>query len=197
MANDPFEILGIGPDSGPDEIKSAFRRLAKKYHPDITGGADEKFRRILLAYQQLNGYGGTGVEESESYDYYMKVEIDRERNKVQDLFDDFRDGILTFFDIDAPEYLDLFIELSPAEAQRGGRLKLDLPLLRKCRSCYGFGQPFFISCRNCGGTGEEEYRKTAMLDLPQGIADGDRKRMRIDNLHLTVVFKIGKQGSDA
>lgn len=196
MTTDPFEILGLNRDAGPDEIKRAFRRLAKKYHPDITGGADEKFRRILLAYQQLSGYGRGRIEDGERFDYYMKVEIDRERNKIQDLFDDFRDGLLAFFDVDAPEYLDLFIELSPDEARRGGRLKLDLPLLRKCRACYGFGQPFFISCRTCRGTGEEEYRESAIISIPEKTDDGDQARMIIDNLHLTVVFKIGKQGSD-
>jgi molecular chaperone DnaJ len=195
MSIDPFKILGIGRNAKPDEIKKAFRRLAKRYHPDITGGADEQFRRILLAYQQLTGFTGHADQDGQ-YDYYMKVEIDRERNKVQDLYDDFRDGILTFFDIDAPEYLDMFIELSPAEAERGGRLKLDLPLLRKCRSCRGFGMPFFITCRRCGGTGEEEYRKSTMIDIPPGTDDGWRARLRVDNLHLTVVFKIGDKGSD-
>jgi molecular chaperone DnaJ len=195
MPNDPFEILGIARNADPEEIKRAFRRLAKKYHPDITGGADEKFRRILLAYQQLSGYGH-GVTNEDEFDYYMKVEIDRERNKVQDLFDDFRDGILTFFDVDAPEYLDFFIELSPTEARRGGRLKLDLPLLRKCRSCYGFGKPFFMTCTRCGGTGEEAYVKATYIDIPLGIESGWRTRRQIDNLYLTVIFKIEQQGSD-
>ena len=196
MPTDPFKILGISRDAEPDDIKSAFRRLAKKYHPDITGGADEKFRRILLAYHQLSGYGHDGSEGDEAFDYFMKIDIDRERDKIQDLFDDIRDGILTFFDTDAPEYLDLFIELAPAEAERRGRLKPDLPLIRKCRSCFGFGKPFFMICRNCGGTGEEEYRGTTMVDIPEAMEDEWRTRLRVDNLHLTVVFRIGNQGSD-
>jgi molecular chaperone DnaJ len=194
MAVDPFKILGVSRDAAPDEVKSAFRKLAKKYHPDITGGADQKFRRILLAYQQLSGY--EGIEDGGEFDYYMKVEIDRERNKIQDLFDDLRDGFLTFFELDPPEYLDLFIELSSAEASRGGKLKLDLPLMRKCRSCLGFGKPFFVTCAQCGGSGEEEYNKAAVVDIPRSVNDGWRTRLRVDNMHLTVVFRIGKQGSD-
>ena len=112
------------------------------------------------------------------------------------MYDDVRDGILTFFDIDAPEYLDLFLELTPAEAQRGGRLKLELPLMRKCRSCYGFGKPFFVTCSHCGGTGEEEYSGTTIVEIPEGTQDDWRTRLRLDNLHLTVVFKVRKQGSD-
>lgn len=193
MSIDPFEILGVGRDASPEEIKRAFRRLAKKYHPDITGGPDERFRRVLIAYQQLTGRCET-PEAADSYDYFMRVEIDRERNRVQDLFDDFRDGFLTLFNLDAPEYLDLFIELSPAEAARGGRLKLDLPLVRKCRTCMGFGKPMWKTCRSCGGTGEEEYRKAAMVDIPSNATDGWRTRVHIDNLHLTVIFKIAQQG---
>jgi molecular chaperone DnaJ len=193
MSIDPFEILGIGRDASPDEIKRAFRRLAKKYHPDITGGPDERFRRVLIAYEQLTGRS-QAPEAADSYDYYMRVEIDRERNRVQDLFDDFRDGFLTLFDLDAPEFLDLFVELTPAEAARGGRLKLDLPLVRKCRTCMGFGKPFWKTCSRCGGTGEEEYRKAAVVDIPPHAADGWRTRVHLDNLHLTVIFKIAQQG---
>jgi len=199
MTTDPFEILGISRDAGPDDIKRAFRRLAKRYHPDVTGGPDDRFRRILLAYQQLCGgdKGDTDDDGNEAFDYYMRVEIDRGRDKVQDLFDDFRDGILTLFDVDAPEYLDLFIELSPDEAARGGRLKLDLPLVRTCRSCYGFGMPFFTICKDCGGTGEEEYNKIMPIELHRNMNDGTRQRLRVGNLLLTVVFRIGKQGSDS
>jgi len=193
MSIDPFEILGVRRDAGPEEIKKAFRRLAKKYHPDITGGADEQFRRILIAYQQLTG-AVVSRETEDTCDYYMRVEIDRERNKVQDLFDDFRDGFLTMFDLDCPEYLDLFVGLSPHEAENGGRLRLDLPLVRKCRSCMGFGKPFWKTCRRCGGTGEEEYRKSTIVELPSGIHDGWRTRVHVDNLHLTVIFKIEAQG---
>ncbi len=196
MPNDPFKILGISRDAEPDDIRRAFRQMAKKYHPDITGGPDEKFRRILLAYQQLSGFNRHPDGDEDQFDYYMDVEIDRERNKIQDVFDDFRDGILTFFDIDAPEYLNLFIGLTPAEAGRGGRLKLDLPLVRKCRSCYGFGKPFFMICRTCGGSGEEEYKKGTIIDIPAGIDDEWQIRTRVDNLYLTVVLKIEDKGSD-
>ncbi len=193
MSIDPFEILGIRRGAGPDEVKKAFRRLAKKYHPDVAGGSDTQFRRILIAYQQLMGRGGE--EAAGTFDYQMRVEIDRERNKVQDLFDDFHEGFLALFDLDLPEYLDLFIEVSPDEAERGGRLKLDLPLVRKCRSCMGFGKPFWKTCLRCGGSGEEEYRKSAIVELPVGVADGWQTRVRLDNLHLTIIFRIGRKGT--
>ena len=196
MANDPYELLGIPRSADPDEIKKAFRRLAKKYHPDIIGGTGEKFKRIILAYEQLSGYTEKPVGTAGQFDWVVKVNIDRQNNSVQDLFDDLRDGVLTFFDLDPPEYLDLFLELTPAEADRGGRLKLELPLMRKCRSCFGFGEIAFVRCRNCGGSGEETYSRDACLEIPAGIKHGMQTRLRIDNLYLTVIFRMQGKGSD-
>ena len=73
---DPYKILGVSRDASDDEIKRAYRALAKKYHPDVNkeANAEEKFKQIQNAYDQImearkrgdtsnfwentNGYGG-------------------------------------------------------------------------------------------------------------------------------------------
>jgi len=187
--SNPFDILDVAPDATPEDIKKAFRKMAKRYHPDITGDSGEKFKRILMAYEQLSGYA-TGVAGPQDFDWAIRVSIDRKRDNVQDLFDDLRDGILTFFDIDAPEYLNLFLELTPAQAERGGTVKLEVPLVRKCRSCYGFGKIFFVACKSCGGSGEESYVKDRSITIPAGIDNGWQTKIKIDNLYMTVVFRV-------
>ncbi len=53
MAKSYFAILGISPDATRDEIRSAYRRLAKEYHPDHYSGSSERFRDIQEAYSVL------------------------------------------------------------------------------------------------------------------------------------------------
>ncbi|MBQ8149719.1 MAG: J domain-containing protein [Clostridia bacterium] len=66
---DPYEVLGLSPGASDDEIKAAYRKLAKKYHPDLNGGsaeAERKMKEVNDAYTYLiknkgqGGYGSTG-----------------------------------------------------------------------------------------------------------------------------------------
>ncbi|MCD8007461.1 MAG: DnaJ domain-containing protein, partial [Clostridiales bacterium] len=57
MIDDPYKVLGVTPDTPPDEIKKAYRKLAKQYHPDLHPNAPEcarKMNEIHAAYDQLN-----------------------------------------------------------------------------------------------------------------------------------------------
>lgn len=79
MIDDPYKVLGISPDASDEEIKQAYRRLAKKYHPDLNPGDKEAARRmqeVNAAYEQIKnpqkagpqaGPGGYGYDPFDSY----------------------------------------------------------------------------------------------------------------------------------
>lgn len=77
MIEDPYKVLGVSPDASDEEIKRAYRRLAKKYHPDINPGdpvAAKKMQQVNAAYEQIKNpeknqrtdpFGGYHQQQSE------------------------------------------------------------------------------------------------------------------------------------
>jgi molecular chaperone DnaJ len=75
MITDPYRVLGISPSASEDEIKKAYRDLSRKYHPDTNANnpladlAEEKFKQVQEAYQQIMEERERGGQSSYNYGY--------------------------------------------------------------------------------------------------------------------------------
>ncbi len=74
MTEDPYKVLGVSPSASDDEIQKAYRKLVKKYHPDVNPGdenAERKMREINAAYDQIRnireGKSAGGGNTGQSY----------------------------------------------------------------------------------------------------------------------------------
>lgn len=67
MVKNPHAVLGVGKDASSEEIKKAYRKLARDHHPDINGGDDKRFKEITEAYEILTDPKARAKNEEERF----------------------------------------------------------------------------------------------------------------------------------
>ncbi|UCE73728.1 MAG: molecular chaperone DnaJ [Methanomassiliicoccales archaeon] len=179
VKRDYYEVLGVEKTASKDEIKKVYRKLAKKYHPDMNKDnpkeAEEKFKEISEAYgvlsddtkrRQYDMYGHAGIEGR-----YSREDIFRTIN-FEDIFGDMGfgfggfEGIFdTFFGGARTRRRgpikgnNLFqdLEISLEEAAFGTKKTIKVPRIEWCDQCNGTGAKPGTSpkkCASCQGTGQ-------------------------------------------
>lgn len=176
---DYYEVLGVDKKASKNEIKKAYRKLAKKYHPDMNKDdpkkAEEKFKEISEAYgvlsdetkrRQYDMFGHAGIDSR-----YTQEDIFRTIN-FEDIFGDLGFGFGGFDSIfdtffrgartrrrgplrGSNLYQD--IEISLEEAAFGTKKTIKVPRIEKCSKCNGTGAKPGTSpkkCSSCRGTGQ-------------------------------------------
>ncbi|MFA6669612.1 MAG: molecular chaperone DnaJ [Bacillota bacterium] len=193
---DYYEVLGMEKNAGADDIKKAYRRLAKKYHPDVNPGdkqAEQKFKEINEAYEVLsddtrrkqydtfghtaaNGQGGFG-----GYGDFGGFGGYGDFGGFGDIFETFFGGGFSGGraarrpakgnDIRAD------IELEFEEAAFGVTKEIKVRRQEKCTVCDGTGAKPGTSaktCDKCGGTGQVRYRQNTALGRFETVRTCDR-----------------------
>ena len=167
---DYYETLGVQKNASKEDIKKAYKNLAKKYHPDITKdkSTEEKFKEISEAYAVLSD-----DQKRAQYDQFGHEAFDQ-RFSQEDIFRNFDFDIFREFGNGFDSIFDIFFGRGNRRAkQRGADLRYDLPISfeeaafgvkkeiqfqshARCTSCNGSGaeENSFETCKSCQGQGQ-------------------------------------------
>ena len=179
---DYYEVLGVAKDATADQIKSAYRKLAMKYHPDRNPDnpeAKEKFTEISEAYEVLSNpekrqrydqfghqgvnFGPGGFDFGRDFSGFQDVDL----SDILGSFFGGRGGFSSFFggrqarraDPNAPrrgEDMTFRLDIEFDEAIFGSERELELTMPTQCADCGGTGAASGskrVTCRTCGGSG--------------------------------------------
>lgn len=166
---DFYEVLGVNKDASPDEIKKAYRKLARQYHPDVNKDdptAEGKFKEAAEAYEVLsddqkraqydrfghadpNQFGGGGAgggagfgDFGDIFDMFFGGGGGRQRNGPQ-----------------RGQDLQFQMQIDFKEAAFGTEKTIEIPRYEECDTCHGSGAKpgtNVSTCQTCRGTGQQE-----------------------------------------
>ncbi len=166
MPRDPYEVLGIEREASAQEIKKAFRQLARELHPDVNAhdpDAEEKFKEAAEAYEILSDderratYDRYGHEGLRSGGYAPNFDS---FGSIGDLFDAFFGGGGAFGGRSGPMPggdVAVAIEIDLVQAAHGANVEVSYEAVDRCEHCNGNGaEPGtpIRTCERCGGTGQ-------------------------------------------
>jgi molecular chaperone DnaJ len=144
-----YSILGISPTASKEEIDEAYRKLARKYHPDMNPGNEEesaeKFKEVCLAHEMLTKLpDGVAIPA---------LDIFNKAKRGQDII------------------INLHLALS--EVITECEKTVEYTIQNVCQECEGTGFGSFVRCDKCGGKGETEVRMSPFVaKLPCGPCMG-------------------------
>jgi DnaJ-class molecular chaperone len=208
---DYYQILGVGRAASEKEIKQAYRRLARKHHPDLNPGdksAEARFKEINAAYEVLSD-----PEKRKKYDQFGDqweyAEQFAKAGGQERVRWDFGKGGTTFEYGDAGDFGDIFsslfgdagmgsrvkrgpqrgqdiespVEVSLEEAYHGSTRVIQLQGQEPCTACGGTGRVGNRVCTICNGAGAKAVPRRLEVRIPPGVKDGSRIRMAGEGAH--------------
>ena len=198
---DHYKTLGVDKMVDRSAIRAAFRELAKKHHPDVSGPEEtRRFQEIVEAYTVLSD-----PQSRSAYNLLLaRLEAPRPAHAPPRCAEPLKAGRKSRFPQTSysgsrvcgaeklfermfkgsakrsPEYrrfpdddiLDVEVTLSEEEAAGGGVLPMWYPLRKRCPVCRGGGLAGRFICPACSGRGSLFMKKTVRIRLPGGIGDG-------------------------
>ncbi len=192
---DYYKILGVSKSASSEDIKKAFRRLARKYHPDVNPGdkkSEEKFKEINEAYEVLSDadkrrkYDMLGPNWQEQFGYpsgaggrtsgFRSSSMNYNSTGFSDFFEALF-GRPTSTARKAGEDIEQRVEATIQEAYSGGMRTFNIQSTDPCPVCRGTRLVAGKSCTNCQGLGSISRSKRIQVKIPAGVDNGSKIRV--------------------
>lgn len=184
---DYYEVLGVSKGASDSEIKSAYRKLAKKYHPDTNPGdkdAEAKFKEASEAYAVLSD-----ADKRRQYDQFGHAAFDGGAGGgggfdfsgmdmgdiFGDIFGDFFGGGRSRSQNNGPmkgQNIRTSVRITFEEACFGVDKEIDVTLKEECASCHGTGAKPGTSpetCKKCGGKGQVVFTQQSLFGVVRNV----------------------------
>ena len=202
MAANLYDTLGVPRSASDKQIKQAYRRLARKHHPDVNPGdkgAEERFKQINRAYEVLSDpqkrskydrYGeqweqaeafekarqaGPGFGGAQTFEFDLNDILGRGGGS-ESIFDVFRGGGRRAGPLRG-QNVEYATELTLEEAYQGTTRVMRLQSQEACPTCGGSGRIAGAVCHVCQGQGLRARPKRLEVKIPAGARDGTRVRV--------------------
>jgi DnaJ-class molecular chaperone len=173
--SDPYQILGVEKNATEEQIKKAYRRLAKTYHPDVNKepGAEIRFKEIQTAFEAIGD-----PQKRENYDRFGTTEsTDQFGHDVSDIFNGF------FNRTRQVEVGQIMITLE--ECVLGCNKNFTLTTNGRCPTCSGSGSSESTVCQHCGGRGTRNVSQGPFLAVEEVISESRLVRIAAEEVKLS------------
>lgn len=193
---DYYKVLGVAKNASVDDIKKAFRKLARKYHPDVNPGdkrSEEKFKEINEAYEVLSDaekrrkYDTLGPNWQDQFGFSSAAGRRSSNFRGSPLNYDSSSGFSDFFEAlfgrpttatrRTGEDIEQRVEVTLQEAYAGGLRTFNIQSTEACPICRGTRVVAGKSCVNCGGLGMIAHSKRIQVKIPAGVDNGSKIRV--------------------
>jgi len=169
---DFYETLGVDRNASDDELKKAYRKLARQYHPDLQTGdqqkkqAEEKFKEVNEAYEHLSDqdkrkrydmFGHAATQGGAGFEGFDFARGGGFGDVFNDIFEDFFGGQRGGTRAERGNDLQYNLEVTFEESVYGKEAKLKIPRWESCNDCKGTGAKSASSvktCPSCKGAGQ-------------------------------------------